>query len=274
VKVRILLPLLACLILQAACNLPTRSTDTASAEFAEPVVTLTETPALVLPTVPPATPEPLPSATPLEPTPTFVDPCAGEQTDSFDTPGGCWDGDSLYSVTENHHPDSVSVGIRDGMLVFDLEANEELYLYRLKEETTFSDVIVRASIINLVRGTNKNGAILACRVNRSGWYEVRIESGGYFHAYRFDRQREAQEINPYIFLAEGGTTALRVGHGRSNQVEWQCVGDRLVLLVNGQTVWERDILEAEPGGVGIGVTSFANYHPVVLGFDEVRAFKP
>lgn len=227
-----------------------------------------------------AEPTNLPPAEPVEPTqaqPTATEEaaeCPAAYTETFDEPSECWDFSSVFSVTEIGNSDLVTFGPKAGYMDIDVTTNEDLYLYFFNQTWDYPTVVVEAEVVNH-KGANKNGVVLACYVNDQGWYEVRLETGGFYQIYQYDTALREQGKNPYVFLHEGGAKGIRIGYDRVNTMRWECVDKNLAFNLNGEEIWTTTLREVNPGGgVGIGLVTYKNNTPVHIGFESLTVSEP
>ena len=76
---------------------------------------------------------------------------------------------------------TMSVGINDGRLVFDLQS-KELWVYALYEGQEYEDV--RLDVVAENRGMNDNNISLICRYSKEeGWYEFNIANNGLYDIF-------------------------------------------------------------------------------------------
>ncbi len=273
-KRRWVFPLVTLLLFSLSCNL----TDNLSKSKSEPTVAPpTLQPATAAPTEkPPATAAPAePEPTEVQPTETEAPPeCPAYYTETFDEPNDCWDFSSPFSVSEVHNPDLVEFGLSAGYFDITASNKEEMFLYFLNEEWDYPTVVVEAEVVNHA-GTNKNGIVLACYVNEKGWYEVRLETGGFFQVYQFNAALWEQGENPYTTLHQGGAKGIRIGYDRINTMTWICNDKDLTFLLNGQELWATTLREVNAGGgVGIGLTTYKDNWPVDIGFESLTVSEP
>ncbi len=200
--------------------------------------------------------------------------CPAYYTETFDQPTDCWDFSNAQTVTDIHNPDKVSFGPSAGYMDINVTTNEELYLYFLNANWDYPSVVVEAEVVNH-KGTNKNGIVLACYVNENGWYEVRLETGGFFQVYQYDANLRQQGKNPYTFIHQGGTKGIRIGYDRINTMTWECNGKDLTFDLNGEEIWTTTLREVNAGGgVGIGATVYKDNYPVHIGFESLTIREP
>jgi hypothetical protein len=153
-----------------------------------------------------------------------------------------------------------------GYMDIDVATNEELYLYFLNDTWDYSKVTVEAEAV-LHAGSNKNGIVLACYVNDRGWYEVRLETGGFFQVYQYDTDLYNQGKNPYVFIHQGGAKGIRIGYDRVNTMTWECNDKNLTFDLNGVELWTTTLREVNAGGgVGLGLVTYKDNTPVHIGF--------
>ncbi len=230
-----------------------------------------------LPTLPPlatatATEPPLPTATA-----TATEPaCPAYYTEEFDGQTDCWDTQEPFILTSIAEPKKVSIYDGDGRLHFQYKNNQEMYNYVFNANWNYPDVILEANVINLKGSTRQNGIALICHVNKEGWYELRASSDGRYIVYKFDIALKQAGKNPYGSpLAEGATAKISTGYDRVNTLRWECVGNTLTFSANGSQVWHKDFKEMRTGGaVGVGVTTFKDYFPVLVDFESVSIIEP
>lgn len=271
-KKQIFIPIFLLILLSVACSLGGSN----AAEANEAAVIVKPTNTAVNPTLPAQpTAEPTDEAA-AEPTEEAEPDCITTGTYQFDEVSPCWpnDPEQLYSVTTVSDMRKVSSGVKNGAFEFEIKIPEEMYLYSFNTNNLYSEVILEADLLKLEPSVNKNGFILACHVNEDGWYEARMESGGYYHVYRYDTLNKDQGKNPYSTLAEGGTPVIQVGQDMVNTMRFECMQDSLTLLINGEEVWYEKMSVNSGGAIGIGVNTFAGKYPVHIGFDYLTVLTP
>jgi len=271
-KKQILIPIFLLILLTVACSLGgTKATEV------PPEVVVKPTNTAVNPTLPPQPTELPPTEAPKqEPTEETGPDCIETGTYQFDEVNACWpnDPEQLYSVTKVSDMRKVFSGVKNGAFEFEVKIPEEMYLYSFNTNNLYSEVILETDLIKLEPSVNKNGFILACHVNEDGWYEARMESGGYYHVYRYDTLNKEQGKNPYSTLSEGGTPIIKVGQDKINTMRFECMKDSLTLLINGEEVWYEKMDVNSGGAIGIGVNTFAGKYPVHIGFDYLTVLTP
>ncbi len=228
-------------------------------------------------TIPVQTPAPTAAPTVVLPTPTTLAQadCPPYFKETFDQAPDCWDLDTISHITDIQNPDRLTWDVIGGMLKIDITTNEELYLYFFKEDSSYQDVILEAEVTNLNPGTTKSGIVLACRTSDQGWYEVRLEPGGFFYVYQFDFNLRQQGKNPYINLTSGGARSIRVGYERINTMTWKCIQDTLTFDLNGVEIWSGQPKSIYPdGGVALGVTTVKGSYPTHIGFESFSVLQP
>lgn len=294
-KKTILVPLFVLFLMTAGCS-GNRSTVTPEAtpvqsESVEHVQRPTRAPtepvnASSLPTATEALAEATATAEPLQnptesvatepmPTETVAAQCPQFGSEDFDQPSECWSETNVVSLTNIIKADKISTKVADGMLQFKIDTNEELYLYLFDEEHAYKNVIVEADIFKLSPSVNQTSSIYTCNVNEEGWYEARVENSGIYKIYQYIRSRKEDGLNPFVFIAEGGSNEFRIGDSRPNNIRWECRQNQLKLVINGKETWVKDYPTDLPGGgVGIGVTSYANRFPLIIGFDKLTILEP
>lgn len=274
-KHRWIVPILILALFSVACSF-TKVFQEATATPERPVAEQrSETPTSV-PVEPTLTPEPeLVEPTEVQETPTAAaDDCPAYYTETFDEPGECWDFYSVFSLTEIQKPDLVTYGLDTGYMNIDVTTNEELYLYFLNDLWDYPSVVVEAEVV-IHKGANKNGIVLACYVNENGWYEVRLETGGFYHVYQYDTALRDQGKNPYVFIHEGGAKGIRIGYDRVNTMTWECSDKVLTFDLNGVELWTTTLREVNGGGgVGLGLVTFKDNTPVHIGFESLTISEP
>ncbi len=284
-KKKILIVLLVLIITSLACSLGgSKATSEAPTlpppPTQEPIQQPTDAP--VEPTLaPPPTEEIPPAEMPTEaPPPPTEEPaplCEPFGIEEFDQPSLCWPSylEEMITITDITNLKKVAAGVRDGLLEFKFELPEDIYLYSFNSQYDYDEVILQASIKKIEPSVNQNGFALACHVNEYGWYEARIESGGSYKIFQYDALKRERDENPYVFITEGGTPAIRIGAGRENIIRWECAAKSLTLIINDKEVWFENLPNLNSGGyVGIGMTSYAHKLPIHIGFESVEIIQP
>ncbi|MBI9045321.1 MAG: hypothetical protein JEZ06_12600 [Anaerolineaceae bacterium] len=268
-KKQLLIPITMVLLLSVACSFFGLGADD---EASETIVRPTNT--AVNPELP-DTPTKMPDDKKDEVKATEAPECPVTGTYDFDEPTGCWpdNEDGLFSVTEFSYDGKISSGVKNGMYEFEVNIPQEVFLYAFNNNNLYQEVILEADINKIEPSVNKNGFIMACHVNEKGWYETRIESGGFYHVFRYDTYKRENGENPYSTLSEGGSTALDVGD-HTNTIRFECMQDSLGLYINGEEVWSDDVSIKNGGGIGLGVRTFADASPVHIAFDHLTVLTP
>jgi serine protease Do len=188
-------------------------------------------------------------------------------TDSFDA-----NSMSNYTVEnrkKGSDEDKMKVNIKDGAMVFDLQANN-LWVYVTYKPYKYTDVKISIKADN--RGKNNNNVTLFCRQSSEGWYEFSIANNGLYWIYAYDATGAISKGWNVIF--NGGSTAIKQGKD-SNEYTASCVGDKLTLSINGTEV--KSIRDAKykfrEGTVGFGVSSFSTI-PILVNVDSFTVSQP
>jgi hypothetical protein len=281
---KILIPIFILVLTTLACSLGgSKATSEAPTlpppPTQEPIQQPTEV--QIEPTLPPPpTEEIAPTEMPTEvpqPTEEPTPVCQPFYLEEFDQPSLCWPSyiEDMITITDITNLKKVSAGVDDGMLKFKFDLPEDIYLYSFNSQYDYDEVILQASIQKIEPSVNQNGFTLACHVNDYGWYEARIESGGTYKIFQYDALKRERDENPYVFITEGGTPAVRIGAGRENIIRWECGAKSLALIINDKEVWFENFPNLNSGGyVGIGMASYAHKLPIQIGFDNVEIIQP
>lgn len=287
-KKKVFFPVLILIIFSIACNLSNFQKNVEPANDTEQVATpvpATELPqatiAVILPTKEPTSPpKPTeePTMQPAEITPTAepTQSCPEYGVEEFDTATSCWPStlSQMKSITALTNSPSEFAGINNGKLEFNHVVADEIYLYAFNTTHEYEEVILEATFVKMEPSSNQNGATLACHVNESGWYEVRIESGGTFGVFQYDASKKSKGENPYVLLSQGGASALKVGANVENKIRWDCGDDDLSLIINGKNTWSQEYDDMiSGGGVGLGLVSYSGKFPLHIAFERVEIIK-
>jgi len=165
---------------------------------------------------------------------------------------------------------NMSVGVKDGYLVFDLESPGQ-WIYAIYDAQQYDDVRLDVSAEN--RGNNDNNVSLICRYSPDqGWYEFNIANDGLYNIYYAQIQSDNTVI--YSKIADGGYNKIKQGK-QTNQLGISCVGRTLTLFINGHQVRQLDDNQyvLKSGKIGISVSSFTD-PPAIVGFDWVKISQP
>ncbi len=305
-KKGILFPIIIFISLAAACNLSTfqsadKSSSTTSSSNSKqtdtaPIMKETETPqptiAVILPTkivTQISSPTEMPTNTqaltenatePAAPETSTSEPaqtCAKFGVEEFDQPTSCWPStlEEMKSITSLTNSASEFAGIKDGRLEFKHTVADEIYLYSFNNSNTYDQVVIEATFIKIDPSFNQNGATIACHVNDSGWYEVRLESSGTFAIFHYDAAEKLKGANPYISITQGGAPGVQSAAGKENTIRWTCKEDSLSLAVNGKDVWNKEFSSLQSGGgIGLGLVSFSGKFPLDIAFERVEISEP
>lgn len=199
--------------------------------------------------------------------------CPEFYTEEFNesTTESCWISNTPLIVTSTK-PDQVRLSTKDdGMnLVLDAAYTDAYVFYR---GGLYPDLNLQATITS--HGVNNHAAALVCRANEKGWYEARVSTSGFFSIYRYDTQKRISKKNPYTnFIVDTPSSAINTGTDKSNVIQFLCIGNSLILNINGTEVFNRPLADkTEPGLVGVGGHSQENF-PVDLTFQTILIGPP
>lgn len=238
-----------------ACNAVTAPSATPAPVIEEPATVevpdqpqITEEPAVVVATEPPAQGSSAPD---------FF-------TEEFDGDISNW----TYFVSKNDTTADTS-GVEpiadNGFLVLDL--GKLLNIYVMYDPYTYSNVRLDARVEN--RGTNNNNINLVCRYSEEGWYEISIANNGLYWLYAVDGAKGS-----YTRLADGGSNKIKAGK-EVNEYTFICNERNLILQVNGSEAakYTDNQFVFREGQVGVGLSSFKDV-PVKVEFDWVKISEP
>jgi hypothetical protein len=199
--------------------------------------------------------------------------CPEFYTEEFNgsTTESCWISNPPLIVT-SAKPDQVRLLTQEeGLnLVIDAAQTDAYVFYR---GGLYPDLNLQATITS--RGVNNHAAALVCRANEKGWYEARVSTSGFFSIYRYDTQKRTSNKNPYTdFIMNTPSAAINTGTDKTNVIQFLCIGNNLILNINGTEVFNRSLADkTDPGLVGIGGHSQENF-PVDLTFQTVLIGPP
>lgn len=183
--------------------------------------------------------------------------------DNFDVDQNCgwyvYDDDSL----------SGSVTLANGYLEIGSDSPGEFWWTNPQMEE--SDVIIQVQT-QQISGPDDNAYGVLCRYqNENNYYVFLISGDGYYAIGKF--QSGATEIR-YISGQGEYQFSEQIRQGPSiNEIQVECVGNTLSLIVNGVTL-ESVVDDTFPSGnIGLGVTTFQAGTAVVR-FDDVQVFRP
>lgn len=133
----------------------------------------------------------------------------------------------------------------------------------------FEDVQVDVQAEN-VAGPDSNVFGIICRANQeeSSYYFLVISSDGYYGIGKVKGQQQSM-LNSPVMLPH---PAIHQGRG-TNQIRADCVGDRLVLFVNGQKLGEARDGEFMAGEIGLTAGTF-DQPGVDIRFTDFRVSQP
>ena len=211
------------------------------------------------------------------PTSEPIPECQKYGIEEFDQPSTCWPStlEEMKSITSLTTNPNEFAGVQNGMLEFKHMVADEIYLYSFNSANSYDEVTIEATFIKLDPSKNQNGATIACQVNESGWYEVRVESSGSFFVYRYDSDKKQKGVNPYTTITQGGAPGVQSAAGTENSIRWTCKEDTLSLAVNGKEVWDQEIRGMETGGgIGLGLVSSSGKYPLHIAFELVEISEP
>ena len=166
---------------------------------------------------------------------------------------------------------NMSVNVKDGYLVFDLEGQYQ-WAYAIYNPQDYDDVRLEVSEQN--QAINQNNVSLICRYSLDqGWYEFNIENNGLYAIYFAQVQKDGTTVI-YSKLADGGYSKIKQGKD-TNQLGISCVGHTLTLYINGNQIKQLDDnqYELQSGKIGVAVDSFSDT-PATVGFDWVKVSQP
>jgi len=226
----IVLPLIILVAVSLACQIMPGAASAAPTPTNAPVVSQSEQ---VLPTEVVATLVPTPTAEPTSSKPMPVDTktaANGNYHEEFDGATPNWKFDYITGNTQK----DAEVATQDGILKVKLAVvgREETHLKLIETEHTYSDVTVSTQFENF--GATHNGIGVICRVNKDGWYEFHIESGGLWKIERYDASLKAANKVPYVAIAEGGSKFISAGINKKNTIAMACIGDQFRFFINDQ----------------------------------------
>lgn len=239
--------------------------------------------AVILPTKQPsatATAEPtLPAPEPTQESSTSepASNCPAYGVEEFDQETTCWPAtlSDMTSITTLTNSGQEFAGINNGTLEFKHVVADEIYLYAFNMQNEYDEVSIKTGFVKIDPSFNQNGATVACHVNESGWYEVRVESSGTFSVYHFDAAEKSKGKNPYVAITQGGVPGIQSAAGSENTILWTCREDSLSLAVNGKDVWTKEIAGMESGGgIGLGLVSFSGKFPLHIAYQSIEISEP
>jgi hypothetical protein len=165
---------------------------------------------------------------------------------------------------------NMSVDIKDGFLVFDLQDPGQ-WVYETYDAQTYDDVRLDVSATN--RGTNDNNISLICRYSPDqGWYEFNIANNGLYKIYY--ARVKTNNVVVYGLLADGGYNKIKQGK-ETNELGITCKGRTLTLFINNYKVKTLDDNQyvLRTGKIGLSVSSFINL-PATVEFDWAKVSQP
>jgi len=169
--------------------------------------------------------------------------------------------------------DKVSTGLTESGIKIKVDA-ASTYTYIPYPGSLYTDVVVSTDVKST--GVNNHAAVLVCRMTDDGWYEARVSTAGYFSVFRYEYARDISGRNPYIdYVLDRPSSAIDMGSEKTNSIQLACMGDSLILTINGTEVFNRKVATdfTEPGLIGIGALSFEKF-PVNLIFESVTIARP
>ena len=183
----------------------------------------------------------------------------------------CWMANPPLIVTTTK-PDQVTLTSNDTGMNLAIKA-PQTDAYVFYSGGIYPDVNLQAEITS--HGVNEHAAALVCRANDKGWYEARVSTSGFFSVYRYDSEKRITNKNPYTnYIADTPSAAINTGTDKTNVIQFLCIGNNLILNINGTEVFNRPLADqTEPGLVGVGGLSLAKY-PVILNFGNILIGQP
>lgn len=169
--------------------------------------------------------------------------------------------------------DKVSTGLTESGIRIKVDT-ASTYAYIPYPGSLYTDVVVSADVKST--GVNNHAAVLACRMTDDGWYEARVSTAGYFSVFKYEYARDISGRNPYFdYVLDRPSSAIDMGSEKTNSIQLACMGDSLILTINGTEVFNRKVATdfTEPGLIGIGALSFDKF-PVNLIFESVTIARP
>jgi len=155
-----------------------------------------------------------------------VNPNASASGDNFyrtDFDGGL---DSWVYFEWHGKKDGFKAETANSRLRFELNKND-LWLYFLYKDYSYSDVRIDTSAENL--GRNNNNVSLICRYSDElGWYEFNIANNGTYTILWYD----SVSLHDYKLLYSGGSNQIRMGKD-INEYTAICNGDKLPWVSTG-----------------------------------------
>lgn len=184
---------------------------------------------------------------------------------------GCWTSTPPLIVTTTK-PDQVTMSAGEAGLNLVID-DDQTDAYIFYGGGIYPDVNLQSSITS--SGVNNHMAALVCRANDKGWYEARVSTSGFFSIYRYDTEKRTAKKNPYTnYIVDTPSSAINTGNDKTNVIQFVCIGNTLILNINGTEVYNRAIAEqTEPGLVGVGGLSLENF-PVNLTFTNILIGQP
>lgn len=169
--------------------------------------------------------------------------------------------------------DKVSTGLTESGIKIKVDT-ASTYTYIPYPGSLYTDVVVSADVKST--GVNNHAAVLVCRMTDDGWYEARVSTAGYFSVFKYEYARKISGRNPYYdYVLDRPSGAIDMGSEKTNSIQLACMGDSLILTINGAEVFNRKVATdfTEPGLIGIGALSFDKF-PVNLIFESVTIARP
>jgi len=166
-------------------------------------------------------------------------------------------------------PESSPIGNPDAsarsVLYIQVDTTETTVYALYKMDLNNPDVRLEADV-ETVAGPNRNNISLVCRATDTGWYEFSMNSGGYWYIWKY-------EDSKFTKLLDGASTAINLQKAK-NQLQATCIGNELILYVNGVKMGSVQDSSFRGGGqAGISVTTFDIYGAGVE-FDRFKASVP
>jgi len=184
----------------------------------------------------------------------------------------CWQ-PSRPLIVVGFDRDKVTSGLTASGLRLEVDATNT-YAYIAYPGNLYTDVVISAEVTST--GVNNHAAVLTCRMTDEGWYEARVSTAGYFSVFRYEYARDKSGRNPYYdYVLDRPSSAIDMGSEKTNSIQLACIGDSLILSINGSEVFNRKVATdfTEPGLIGIGALSFDKV-PVTLIFDGITISQP
>ncbi len=164
----------------------------------------------------------------------------------------------------------------DGQFRLELLPGNNTNFAFINKGKNYKDVVVQAEVRYLESSAAYVSVI--CRASDKGWYELRINSQGYYEVLKFDQYLKDQGKNAYTDLVGEQLRSPLVKIGKEiNRLALSCSGNQLMAFINNEQLFKdrRPLVITDDsfseGTIGFGVTG--NGKSADLSFNYIETLK-